>query len=625
MYPQKKLPWFSLVAALLLAACSGEDGEGSVQLYSTVDQSITAAEVAEVQVTVSASDMPSRTEKLLKTNNQWSGTLGKLPAGTNRTITAEAFDAGGTRLYAGSVTGVTIAARQTTVVSITLQEVNPPQPFENAAPVVAALSASPASVDPGGVVSLSATATDANAGDVLTYAWSAPTGTFTQPGSLSTSWTAPSAAGNVPLTLTVTDSKGAQGRMTFTVSVTAGHGGATVNASFNTWPRVSNVSATATVVAVNEPTTVTALASDNDGDMLIYNWSASCPGTWTDRNSATARFVPTASPDSNTCNNCNLTVMVMDFRNGPPIGGRTTGTLSICVNPQRTTSSSPNITETFQSATSASANGGVTFRARAVDPQSSAMSFSWAANMGTVGAANTSANASELAWTAPACAPEYTTPTITATVTNALGLSTSHGFTVTGLPTCVPVIKELKVTRQGCGYSLKVLKDINPDPYPQPLYRIIVQSEVVSPGTCTLVPGSVELGTSKEEPRIALAANDEGVVAAYSHGGYTRPYLIIRIAIKRLDPNTLGALRVAGLAAHFVPENGGAGGPGALTLNGLTLHPNAIEVNGTFIGNSVTEDPTTQPWPYPILQGSNFVASYPDFFGTTQPPSIVSF
>jgi hypothetical protein len=50
-----------LVAALLLAACSGEGGEGSVQLFSTVDQSITAAEVAEVHVTVSES-VPSGKE-----------------------------------------------------------------------------------------------------------------------------------------------------------------------------------------------------------------------------------------------------------------------------------------------------------------------------------------------------------------------------------------------------------------------------------------------------------------------------------------------------------------------------------------------------------------------------------
>ena len=440
MHSRTQLPWFPLVATLLLAACGGQsapDGEGSAQLFGTLDQSITAAGVAEVRVTVSASDMPSRTVKLVKTNNQWGGTLGKLPAGTNRTFTAEAFDGGGTLVYAGSVTGVTIAAGQTTAVSITLQEVNPAQPFANAAPVVTSLLAAPASVEPGGVLSLSATAADANAGDVLTYAWSAPVGTFAQPGSLSTSWTAPSVAGNVPLTLTVTDSKGAQGRVTFNANVTAGRGDATVTASLNTWPQVGNITATATAMEVNEPTTVTALASDNDGDVLAYSWAASCPGTWTSGTSAAAQFVPTALPGSNACNNCNLTVTVTDLRNGQPIGGQTTGTLAICVGPRPTASFPPDIIETFQSTAVTSANGSVTFRVQAVDPQSSALSFSWSANTGTLGAANTGADASEVVWTAPACRPAGTTPTLTATVANALGLSASHVFTVTGVPSCI--------------------------------------------------------------------------------------------------------------------------------------------------------------------------------------------
>ncbi|HZH79021.1 MAG TPA: RCC1 domain-containing protein [Archangium sp.] len=62
--------------------------------------------------------------------------MGKLAAGANRTFTAEAFNSNGTKLYAGAATGVTILAKQTTAVSITLQEVKPPSPFQNAAPVI---------------------------------------------------------------------------------------------------------------------------------------------------------------------------------------------------------------------------------------------------------------------------------------------------------------------------------------------------------------------------------------------------------------------------------------------------------------------------------------------------------
>jgi hypothetical protein len=65
-------------------------------------------------------------------------------------------------------------------------------------------------------------------------------------------------------------------------------------------------------------------------------------------------------------------------------------------------------------------------------------------------------------------------------------------------------------------------------------------------------------------------------------------------------PSTLGSLKVAGLQASFVPSNGGAGGPGATYLGALTLHTGYLEVNGTFTGNSITEDPATIPWPYPI-------------------------
>ena len=425
----------------LVAGCGApspqeEDTTGSAQLFGTTAQAITSADVTSVRVTISAADMPSRTAELVKTNNQWSGLIGKLPVGTGRTFSAEAFNGSGTKLYAGSATGVAILAKQTTAVSITLQEVSPAAPFTNAAPVISSLSAAPGTVEPGGTVTLNASASDANPGDTLTYAWSAPSGTFAEPANLSTTWTAPSSAATVPLTLTVTDSKGLQGKVTFNVNVTSGKGDAAVNASLNTWPQVSNLSASITALEVNESTTVSATASDNDGDTLAYNWTASCAGTWSNAASATAQFTATALPGSGTCNNCNLTVTVTDLRNGQPVGGQTTGTLSLCVGPRKTAVFPPDVIETFQSATSTSANGTVTFRVKAVDPQSSAMSFSWAANTGTAGTPTTNAGSSEVVWAAPACVPGATTPTLTATISNALGASVAHSFTVSGLPTC---------------------------------------------------------------------------------------------------------------------------------------------------------------------------------------------
>ncbi|WP_257458786.1 hypothetical protein [Archangium lipolyticum] len=192
----------------------------------------------------------------------------------------------------------------------------------------------------------------------------------------------------------------------------------------------------------------------------------------------------------------------------------------------------------------------------------------------------------------------------------------------------LPVVNEARVSWQGCDYSVKVRQDADPSaPYYQPLYRISVQSEVVSSGTCSLTPGTVELATSKLTPRIAIAANAEGLVVAYSFGEYYRGFgNWVRIRTHRLDPSTLGSVKVVGLQGHFVPSNGGAGGPGATYLEELSLHTGYLEVSGTLTGNSITEDPTTLSWPYPIVQGSRFVAIYPDFFGSTpRSPHFVTF
>jgi len=187
----------------------------------------------------------------------------------------------------------------------------------------------------------------------------------------------------------------------------------------------------------------------------------------------------------------------------------------------------------------------------------------------------------------------------------------------------LPVVSAAQTTRGGCAYSIKVLEDVNPNPYPQPFYRIAVESSVIKPGTCTVQPRSVELGTSKLLPQIAIQAGADGVVAAYSYGEYIRSIgNHVRVSLRNLDPSTLETLRVAGLASAFVPANGGAGAPAAVSLGALNIQGSYVEVTGTFTGNSLTEDPAGTPWPYPIWQGNDFVATYPHFFTATTPPIL---
>src|SRR5262249_4770129 len=66
----------------------------------------------------------------------------------------------------------------------------------------------------------------------------------------------------------------------------------------------------------------------------------------------------------------------------------------------------------------------------------SALSFSWTASSGTLGTAASAATQSEMSWTPPSCVHSDSTPSLTATVTNAQGLSTSTTFSVTGGTAC---------------------------------------------------------------------------------------------------------------------------------------------------------------------------------------------
>ena len=93
----------------------------------------------------------------------------------------------------------------------------PPPPAPNRPPTVSQVTANPPTIEPGQQTNVSAVATDPD-GDTLTYTWSAPAGTFSNPNGLNTTWTAPQQPGTYPLTVTVNDGRG--GMATGTVNVT---------------------------------------------------------------------------------------------------------------------------------------------------------------------------------------------------------------------------------------------------------------------------------------------------------------------------------------------------------------------------------------------------------------------
>ncbi|KFE69701.1 kelch repeat-containing protein [Hyalangium minutum] len=426
--------WLALTLVLVTGCSPSAPITSAVQVAVSVPQALSSSDVTRVQVTVSASDMASLSVELASSNGSWGGLIGNIPAGSNRSFLAQAYDASGTLRFQGQTSGVTLFPNQTTAVALILQELSPPPPYANEAPVIDSLVASSTSVLTGGALSLTAIVHDPNPGDTLSLAWTASGGSFSDPAAASTSWTAPSSVGVQTLTLTVTDSQGAAVSVSLAVNVSsdgAAAGNAALNISFNLWPVISKVSASRNLLDAGQSTSVSTLASDADGDALSYAWTASCPGTWTHASSSTASFIPSSVP-AGACNNCRLTVTVQDGR-----GGQNTGSLSLCVAASSPERFAPRFSQFYQSATSTSPGQTVTFDVTALDPQSASLTFAWTATYGSLGTPAHGASTSRIIWTAPSCTPASTASVITVTVTNAFNLSATQSFSVAGLPACV--------------------------------------------------------------------------------------------------------------------------------------------------------------------------------------------
>jgi hypothetical protein len=426
-----RLSWLAALLLLSLSACTSQP-TGSVQLAASVQQALSASDVTRVTVTVSAPGMTSLSVDLAQSNGSWGGLISDLPSGTSRSFLAQAFDSSNTLLFQGSASGVSIPPNQTTAVALTLQQVSPTPPYGNEAPLIDSVVASSTSVQAGGALSLIAEVHDPNTGDTLSLAWSATAGSFSDSSSASTTWTAPSSISIQTLTLTVTDSQGSTVSLSFAINVTSGLStNADLQLSFNLWPSVSKVSASLSRLDAGQSTSVSSIASDADGDALSYQWTASCPGTWTNPTSSSASFIPSSVP-AGSCNNCRLTLTVQDGR-----GGQSSGFVNLCVAAASPTERfAPLFTDFQQSVSSVSPGQTVSFDVTASDPQASALTFAWTTNTGSLASEQSTASTSAVTWTAPACAVTGVPPSVTVTVTNAYGRSTSLPFSPSGLPPC---------------------------------------------------------------------------------------------------------------------------------------------------------------------------------------------
>ncbi len=144
-------------------------------------------------------------------------------------------------------------------------------------------------------------------GESLSYQWSANRGSISGEGPV-VNWTAPDAAGNYTITVSVSNGKGGQSISYLSIKVVP-----------NKPPTIESLNIKEAEVTVSEDCHVACVATDPDGDVLSYKWSASGGSIY-----GKGPAVNWTAPD--TVGTCTITVTVTDGQ-----GGEDTASLDVDV------------------------------------------------------------------------------------------------------------------------------------------------------------------------------------------------------------------------------------------------------------------------------------------------------
>jgi hypothetical protein len=110
---------------------------------------------------------------------------------------------------------------------------------------------------------------------------------------------------------------------------------------------------------------------------------------------------------------------------------------------------------------------------------------------------------------------------------------------------------------------------------------------------------------------MSLAANDLGVAASFVDKGTPSGSAALFVSVKHVAPDTLSTVRSTGIGAMNPGYAGYVyGGQLSILSDGTTL-----DVRGTKSGTIPGE----------LGGGSNYIATYPDFFTSTTPPTVVAY
>lgn len=182
-----------------------------------------------------------------------------------------------------------------------------PVPSGNQPPVISNLTAAKSQVYPQGTVEIQCVAADAD-GDRLNFDWTCNAGGFSGAGP-TVVWKAPQQYGVYTIKVTVSDGKGGSTQSSINISVAA-----------NQNPVINKLSANPSGILGGGSTTLNCVATDPDGDVVRYSWTAS-EGSITGVGDTVTWVAPSAKGGE-----FNITVVVSDGK-----GGETRGDVKVTV------------------------------------------------------------------------------------------------------------------------------------------------------------------------------------------------------------------------------------------------------------------------------------------------------
>ncbi|MCY1045306.1 hypothetical protein OV208_28580 [Corallococcus sp. bb12-1] len=160
----------------------------------------------------------------------------------------------------------------------------------------------------------------------------------------------------------------------------------------------------------------------------------------------------------------------------------------------------------------------------------------------------------------------------------------------------------LNGTSQGCQYGISYL---SLSFYSPPQWNVYLSR--YSSATCTA--RTVLLGVSYNVPKISLAANDLGVAVGYAYRASPSVSGNIQCRVQHIEPSGMTVTRTSDLVVMY-----GAGNVETCNL--------AISGDGTTLTAGGTK---TGPLAGETGSGSNYVATFADFFTTTNAPTFAAY